>query len=105
MANVLVICGAGASSSFLVHWLRKQAAARGLAHSFAAGSLDALPTQVTTADAVLLGSHLAESLAQVEATASAVPVILLPAVSFDAAGADTALDLLIATETESTSHA
>lgn len=107
MTRILVICGAGASSSFLVHHLRRRSAARGLDLVFTAGAIEALPSDIEQTDAVLVGSHLGESFALVQATASArsIPAILLPAVAFDATGADAALDLFIAHQTESPSHA
>ncbi len=96
MTNVLVICGAGASSSFLVHQLRRRAQARGLAVNFTAGTLHDLPAQLSGSDVVLVGAHLAASFHEAEVAASAVHAraILLPVVTFDAAGADLALDLL-----------
>jgi PTS system cellobiose-specific IIB component len=107
MTNVLVICGAGASSSFLVHQLRKRAQARGLAATFTAGTLHDLPAQISASDVVFVGAHLAASFAEAEAVASAAHAraVLLPVVTFDAAGADLALDLLSSTPKESASHA
>ena len=107
MTKILVICGAGASSSFLVHQLRLRSAARGLDLDFSAGAIESLPAEIQTADAVLVASHLAAAFPIVSATASALAIraILLPAVAFDAAGADTALDLFLAHPTESPSHA
>lgn len=104
MTNVLVICGAGASSSFLVHQLRKRAAARGLAATFAAGTLIDLPDQVTSSDVVFVGAHMAASFPEAQAAASAAhaTAILLPVVTFDADGADVALDLLSRSTTAST---
>jgi cellobiose PTS system EIIB component len=107
MTNVLVICGAGASSSFLVHQLRKRALTRGLAATFSAGTLHDLPAQISSTDVVFVSAHLAESFPTAEAAASVVHAraILLPVVTFDEAGADLALDLLASTPNESASHA
>lgn len=107
MTNILVICGAGASSSFLVHQLRKRAQARGLVATFTAGTLHDLPQQLTSTDVVFVGAHVASSFPEVEAATSAVNAraILLPVVTFDAVGADLALDLLFSTPTERASHA
>lgn len=112
VTRILVLCGAGASSTFLVHWMRQGAAARRLELDIRAGALDDLPTEFST-DLVLVGSHLAGSFADILATASAhaYSAILLPVLSFDATGANTALDLVTkaitptTTETGSTSNA
>jgi PTS system cellobiose-specific IIB component len=94
--RVLVLCGAGASSSFLVHWMRKVAATRGLDIAFVAGSQSDLGRRLPELDAVLVGTHLSEAFPQLEvdAAAAGVPALLLPAVGFDAAGASVALGLL-----------
>jgi PTS system cellobiose-specific IIB component len=96
MRRVLVVCAAGASSTFLVHWMRKAAAARGLDIAFEAGSQGDLGRRLPEVDAVLVGSHLGEAFPQLEvdAAAAGVPALLLPAVGFDAAGASVALGLL-----------
>ena len=112
MTRILVLCGAGASSTFLVHWMRQGAAARRLDFDIRAGALDDLPTEFGT-DVVLVGPHLAGAFADILANASAhaYSAILLPALSFDATGADAALDLVTkaitstTTETGSTSNA
>lgn len=94
--RVLVVCAAGASSTFLVHWMRKVAASRGLDMVIDAGSQDDIGRRLAELDAVLVGSHLGEAFPRVEADAAAagVPALLLPAVGFDAVGASAALALL-----------
>lgn len=96
MQRVLVVCGAGASSTFLVHWMRKAAEARALSLAIDAGSQDDLIERLGEVDAVLVGAHLAADFARLrEATAAAgVPAMLLPPLAFDAAGGSKALDLL-----------
>ena len=96
MRRILVVCGAGASSTFLVHWMRRVAESRGLDLAVDAGSQDDLAGRLTGLDAVLVGAHLAEAFPQLHgaATAAGVPAALLPPLAFDAAGASTALDLL-----------
>lgn len=94
--RVLVVCAAGASSTFLVHWMRKVAASRGLDIVIEAGSQDDIGRRLAELDAVLVGSHLGEAFPRVEAAAAAAGVraLLLPAVGFDAGGASAALTLL-----------
>jgi PTS system cellobiose-specific IIB component len=94
--RVLVVCGAGASSTFLVHWMRKAAQARGLTLTIDAGSQDDLIERLGEVDAVLVGSHLVEDFARLRASADTVgvPAMLLPPLAFDAAGGSKALDLL-----------
>ena len=96
MQRILVICGAGASSSFLVHWLRKVASTRGLDLAFQAGSRDDVSSRLADMDVVLVGSHLAGSFPDLlsEAEASHVQALLMPPVGFDADGAGAVLDLV-----------
>jgi len=94
--RILVVCGAGASSTFLVHWMRRAAEARGLDLTIDAGSSAQVPSELDGVTAVLVGAHLAEQFAALQADAAsvAVPAALLPILGFDAIGAATALDVL-----------
>jgi cellobiose-specific phosphotransferase system component IIB len=76
--------------------MRRVAASRGLDIVIDAGSQDDIGRRLTGLDAILIGSHLGEAFPRLEADAAAagVPALLLPAVSFDAAGASAALALL-----------
>jgi PTS system cellobiose-specific IIB component len=96
VTKVLVLCGAGASSTFLVHWMRKGARARSLDLDIRAGALDDLPAELDTTDVVLVGPHLAASFGDILASADARAhsAILLPVLTFDGTGADIALDLV-----------
>jgi cellobiose PTS system EIIB component len=96
MQRILVICGAGASSTFLVHWIRKVARSRGLDLALQAGSRDGMSSRLMDIDVVLVGSHLADSFPDLrsEAEAANVQAVLMPAVGFDADGAGTVLDLI-----------
>lgn len=96
MPKVLVVCGAGASSTFLVHWMRREAESRGLRLEIDAGSQNDLAGRLPELAAVLVGSHLAANFSQLrtESAAAGVPAALLPTLAFDAAGASIALDLL-----------
>jgi len=94
--RILVVCGAGASSTFLVHWMRRAAQARGLELAIDAGSSAQVPSELGGVTAVLVGAHLAEQFPALQADAASVgvPAALLPTLAFDAIGAATALDVL-----------
>lgn len=96
MASVLVVCGAGASSTFLVHALRAQAAARGIDHTFIPAGVSALMSPLSSVDVVLMSAHVADHFEQAKTAAELIgaAAVQLPAVSFTSAGADIALDLL-----------
>lgn len=72
--RILVVCGAGASSTFVAQRLRRAAGDAGLAWICAAGSLSTLAA--ADADVVLVGPHLAD---RREAIIAAVPTaVVLP---------------------------
>jgi PTS system cellobiose-specific IIB component len=76
--------------------MRRAAAAQGLDLDIRAGALDDLPAELDTAEILLVGPHLADSFDDILATASARghSAILLPVLTFDATGADIALELV-----------
>ncbi|MGV8857967.1 PTS sugar transporter subunit IIB [Rhodoglobus sp.] len=96
MSSVLVVCGAGASSTFLAHALRNQAAVRGIKHTFIPASVSALSMPLTSVDVVLVSAHVTDFFEQAKAAAELIgaTALQLPMLSFTAAGADIALDLL-----------
>lgn len=73
--RILVVCGAGASSTFVAQRLRRAAADAGLSWDTAAG----METSVVEGgqDLVLLGPHLADRISAIRALVSA-PVAVLP---------------------------
>ncbi len=73
--RILVVCGAGASSTFVAGRLRRAAHSRGLAWETRAGSADAVSSG--TADLVLIGPHLATEEAALRRRAQA-PTLVLP---------------------------
>lgn len=73
--RILVVCGAGASSTFVAQRLRRAASAAGLAWETTAGTEQTISSAF--ADLVLVGPHLAERLDAIRA-ASRVPVTVLP---------------------------
>lgn len=96
--RVLVICGAGASSTFVSLWMRAAAAARGHRVIVTASSTSALADDAVGADVVLVGPHLAdqydaiaEELARIRVAAALLPESVIR----DRAG-DAALDIALA---------
>ena len=98
MKRILVVCGAGASSTFLVHRMRKVAAMRGLELTIMATSQSELAAAIADSDALLVGPHLAPEYTALAASAWAggVPSALLPSTAFSAGGDDEALTLALA---------
>ena len=97
MHRVLVVCGAGASSTFLAHRIRAAARGRDIDVTVSASSTIGLSERLDDIDVLLVGPHLAAQfdelsiLAQAQGAASA----LLPDTVFSAGGEDTALDLVL----------
>ncbi|WP_109209895.1 MULTISPECIES: PTS sugar transporter [Microbacterium] len=78
--RILVVCGAGASSTFVAQRVRHAAHAEGLDYSAFAGTEQSLPIDLDAADVVLVGPHLGHALARIERDAAArgTTVVLLP---------------------------
>ncbi|WP_260406509.1 hypothetical protein [Microbacterium sp. G2-8] len=78
--KILVVCGAGASSTFVAARLERAARASGLALAASAQPLASFADTIRGADAVLLGSHLPDGADTVRAVAGGhgVPVAVLP---------------------------
>lgn len=78
--RILVVCGAGASSTFVAQRLRHAAQAAGRQISALAGTERSLPIDLDAADIVLVGPHLRHALDRIgqEAEPRDVRVILLP---------------------------
>lgn len=73
--RILVVCGAGASSTFVAQRLRRAASAAGRDWQTTAGTESTIST--ASADLVLIGPHLADRLDAIRTAASA-PVAVLP---------------------------
>lgn len=73
--KILVVCGAGASSTFVAQRLRRAASDAGLDWDTAAGTEYTVATAF--ADLVLVGPHLSDHLGAIHAAAHA-PVAVLP---------------------------
>lgn len=78
--RILVVCGAGASSTFVAQRVRRAAQDRGLEYSAFAGTELSLPADLDAADVVLVGPHLIHALERIEADAAqrGTAVVLLP---------------------------
>ncbi|QHC67507.1 hypothetical protein Q0F99_02745 [Rathayibacter oskolensis] len=94
--RILIVCGAGASSTFLAHRLRAGAKERGITASFRSESLPGLTESLPGSDALLVGPHLESQFDGLRLQAARVGVVaaLLPHDVFGAHGADAVLDTL-----------
>jgi PTS system cellobiose-specific IIB component len=79
--RILVVCGAGASSTFVAQRINKAARAQGLGYSATATNEASLADGFVSSDLVLLGPHLAAHFDQIKGLAArhGVTVILLDA--------------------------
>ncbi|WP_309069196.1 PTS sugar transporter [Microbacterium sp.] len=78
--RILVVCGAGASSTFVALRLRRAASLAGMPLTASAGSESSLADDLRSADVVLVGPHLERSLDEIHALAAprGARVVLLP---------------------------
>jgi PTS system cellobiose-specific IIB component len=95
--RILVVCGAGASSTFVALRIRKAAVERSLAVTAEACPLDSLPERLPAAGVILLGPHLGDRFAAIRDSAdlAGVAVVLLPNTIFSSPSGDEALDLAL----------
>ncbi|MBT2498678.1 PTS IIB subunit [Agromyces sp. ISL-38] len=95
--RIIVVCGAGASSTFIAHRIRTAAAARGLDVEAKATSESQLDAALDGADVLLIGAHLAERVGQLRdrAAAASVPIAILPESAAAALDGEDALDLAL----------
>ena len=103
MVTIVVVCGAGASSTFLAHRMNRAAKAAGLNCTARAATLDDYRSRLHAGDALLVGPQLATHFAEISARAERMGVrsALLPETIFGAGSADEALRIatdLIATD-------
>jgi PTS system cellobiose-specific IIB component len=93
MVMILVVCGAGASSTFLASRIRKLASDRGLDITAKAASTEDLGARLPEAGLLLVGPHLGSSFPALEAQAAElhIPASLLPLTAFGPTGAEDAL--------------
>jgi PTS system cellobiose-specific IIB component len=97
MHRVLVVCGAGASSTFLAHRIRAAARGRDIAVSVSASSTEGIADHLGEIDVLLVGSHLASRFDELSKLADAAGArsALLPDTVFGKHGEETALDLVL----------
>lgn len=95
MTTILVICGAGASSTFLASRLRAIAASRGEAVTITAASVDDLDARLATTDVLLVGALLSATFDELRARAAerGVAAGLLARNVFGPGGPEAAFDL------------
>lgn len=94
--KIMVVCGAGASSTFIAVKLRSAARARGVEVTVEAGSVSQLDS-LAGVDVVLVGAHLESSVPALRerAAASGTTVAVLPPVSPAALDGAQALELAL----------
>ncbi|MGK9146296.1 PTS IIB subunit [Plantibacter flavus] len=98
--KILVMCGAGASSTFVAQRVRRAAADRGLTVTVEAGAEAQIlsdPVALDGVDVLLIGAHLAAHETAIRAAADPVgtAVAVLPADIFEASGGERALELAL----------
>lgn len=94
--KILIVCGAGASSTFLAHRLRAGAKERGMEAVFRSETLAGLADSLREADVLLVGPHLESQFDALRRRAVDVGVAasLLPHDVFGEHGAAAVLDTL-----------
>ena len=95
--RIIVVCGAGASSTFVAHRIRRAATARGLEVRATATSESQLDVALADADVLLVGAHLADRVDRLRerAAAASVPIAILTEVAATAADGEDALDVAL----------
>ena len=78
--RILVVCGAGASSTFVAQRVRHAAQAEGLPYSAFAGTEQSLPIDLDSADVVLVGPHMGHAMDRIQHDADwrGAKIVLLP---------------------------
>ena len=96
MDRVLIVCGAGASSTFLAVRLRRAVRARGLDLVVEAGTVLDLDEQLAVTRILLVGPHLSARFDDVHERAAEAGAVaaLLPDSVFGADGAEIAADIV-----------
>jgi len=95
--RIHIVCGAGASSTFVAVRLRRSATARGLQVQVTAGSETDLVNVLPAVDVLLVGPHLAGAFTGIQEQALRVGARarLLPSTVFTARDGEAALDLAL----------
>lgn len=97
MVRIIVVCGAGASSTFVAHRIRRAAAARGVEVRATATSDSGLDAALGDADVLLVGAHLGDRIDALRqrAAAASVPIAILDEDAAAASDGEDALDLAL----------
>jgi len=95
MTTILIVCGAGASSTFLASRMRAIAKTRGDSVTVQAASDDELDSRLPSVDVLHVGAHLSSSFDALRTRAAGfgVPAALLATTTFGPGGAEAAYDL------------
>jgi len=94
--RVLIVCGAGASSTFVAQRLRRAAAARGVDVTAVPSSAAAAPELIPGVQVVLAGAHLGPQVAVLGAAAAAAEVPFVVVADASRADGDQLLDSTLA---------
>jgi cellobiose PTS system EIIB component len=97
VVRIIVVCGAGASSTFIAHRIRRAASNRGMEVRASATSESQLDVALADADVLLVGAHLADRLALLRdrAAAASVPIAILSPEAAAAPDGEDALDVAL----------
>ena len=97
--RIHIVCGAGASSTFVALRLRRSAAARGMSAHVTAGSESDLASMLPVIDVLLVGPHVEALFAQIQqqAAAAGVGASVMSTTVFTARDGEEALDLALVT--------
>ena len=95
--RIIIVCGAGASSTFIAHRIRQAAAVRGMTVEAQATSESRLVAALDGADVLLVGAHLGDRIDAMRelGAAASVPVVILPESAAAAPDGALALDLAL----------
>jgi len=97
VVRIIVVCGAGASSTFVAHRIRWAAAGRGIEVRATATSESQLERALADADVLLVGAHLGDriGLLRERAAAASVPIAILTEGAATAPDGEDALDMAL----------
>jgi len=97
VVRIIVVCGAGASSTFVAHRIRRAASARGVEVRATATSESQLEAALADADVLLVGAHLGDriGLLRERAAAASVPIAILSVDAATAPDGGEALDVAL----------
>jgi cellobiose PTS system EIIB component len=97
VVRIIVVCGAGASSTFIAHRIRRAASNRGIEVRANATSESQLDAALADADVLLVGAHLVDRIGGLRerAAAASVPLAILTSEAAAAPDGEDALDIAL----------